>query len=652
MPAWRAVRVVAERGGRNRSEALEAPFVGRDEELRLLKDLFHATGAREAGRGSCRVIGPGGHRQDPAGLGVPEVHRRRWSSTSGGTPAAARPTARGSRSGRSARWSAAARACAETDDEATTASAVAATRSRSTCPTRRSAAGSSRRCSRCSASAAARRSARSELFAAWRTFFERMAATAPVVMVFEDLHHADSGPARLHRPPARVESRRRRSPSSPSPGPSSSSGGRTGARASGHFTSIYLEPLADGRHARAARGPRAGPAGGGRRRDRRPRRRHPAVRGRDRPDARSPRAGSCAEGGAYRPTGDLETLAVPETLTALIAARLDGLDPGDRALVAGRRGPRPELHASPGWRPCPAQTARGPRAAAPRAGPARAPRPRRRPALARARPVRVRPGAHPRGRLQHAVEEGPQGPPPRRGALLREPRRPTSWPGRSPATTSRRSDSRRTRPRRTRWRRRRESRSGAPPSGRRPSAPTSRRSTFLEQALEVTTDPADRADLHERAGDSASLVARYDQVEAFLRRAIAIYRSTGDRPSIARATAALGGPCSARTGATRPSSLLGGTAGQAPTWATIRGASRSTASSPGPLLHETPPRHPPGPTGRWPRPSASTSSRSSPTRSSEPRLGMRSCGGRYRRESGRSRSGCGSRRRTVTRGRC
>ena len=32
-----------------------------------------------------------------------------------------------------------------------------------------------------------------ELFAAWRTFFERLAATAPVVMVFEDFHYADSG---------------------------------------------------------------------------------------------------------------------------------------------------------------------------------------------------------------------------------------------------------------------------------------------------------------------------------------------------------------------------------------------------------------------------------------------------------------------------
>src|SRR6185369_2221296 len=39
------------------------------------------------------------------------------------------------------------------------------------------------------------------------------------------------------------------------------------------------------------------------------------------------------DGEAYRPTGTLDDLAVPETLTALIAARLDGLDAADRALV-------------------------------------------------------------------------------------------------------------------------------------------------------------------------------------------------------------------------------------------------------------------------------------------------------------------------------
>ena len=59
VPAWRAVRVVAERGGRNRNEALEAPFVGRHEEMRLLKDLFHTTG-REKRLRVVSVIGPAG----------------------------------------------------------------------------------------------------------------------------------------------------------------------------------------------------------------------------------------------------------------------------------------------------------------------------------------------------------------------------------------------------------------------------------------------------------------------------------------------------------------------------------------------------------------------------------------------------------------
>ena len=40
------------------------------------------------------------------------------------------------------------------------------------------------------------------------------------------------------------------------------------------------------------------------------------------------------EDGRYRPVGDLASLAVPETLTALIASRLDGLAPEDRALVS------------------------------------------------------------------------------------------------------------------------------------------------------------------------------------------------------------------------------------------------------------------------------------------------------------------------------
>ena len=47
-PAWKALHVIAGRGGSGRSEGLEAPFVGRDEELALLKDPLprHASRSR------------------------------------------------------------------------------------------------------------------------------------------------------------------------------------------------------------------------------------------------------------------------------------------------------------------------------------------------------------------------------------------------------------------------------------------------------------------------------------------------------------------------------------------------------------------------------------------------------------------------------
>ncbi len=56
---WRALRVVAAKGGSRRVTGLEAPFVGRDRELRLLKELFHATaeegtGAPCVSHGHCR----------------------------------------------------------------------------------------------------------------------------------------------------------------------------------------------------------------------------------------------------------------------------------------------------------------------------------------------------------------------------------------------------------------------------------------------------------------------------------------------------------------------------------------------------------------------------------------------------------------------
>jgi class 3 adenylate cyclase len=43
---WQALRVTAGRGGALKSAGLEPPFVGRDRELRLVKDLFHACAAQ------------------------------------------------------------------------------------------------------------------------------------------------------------------------------------------------------------------------------------------------------------------------------------------------------------------------------------------------------------------------------------------------------------------------------------------------------------------------------------------------------------------------------------------------------------------------------------------------------------------------------
>ena len=56
---WRALRVVAARGGEGRSAGLEAAFVGRDRELRLLKDVFHAT-AEEGHSHLLSVVGVAG----------------------------------------------------------------------------------------------------------------------------------------------------------------------------------------------------------------------------------------------------------------------------------------------------------------------------------------------------------------------------------------------------------------------------------------------------------------------------------------------------------------------------------------------------------------------------------------------------------------
>ncbi|MDQ3937152.1 MAG: hypothetical protein M3253_00555, partial [Chloroflexota bacterium] len=64
--------------------------------------------------------------------------------------------------------------------------------------------------------------------------------------------------------------------------------------------------------------------------------------------------------------------------------------------------------------------------------------------------------------------------------------------------------------------------------------------TFLQQALMVTTDPAEQADVLERAGESARAAAEYDRADSLLRRAVEIHAQVGDRAGAARAIGRLG----------------------------------------------------------------------------------------------------------------
>ncbi len=330
--------------------ALEAPFVGRDDELRLLKDLFHATGARAADPPGQRH-GPGRHRQEPARLGVLEVHRRgRWRTVWWHARPLARRTARASRFwalGEMVRRRAGLAADRRRGHDADHGSPR---RSPSTSPTKPNGAGSSRRCWRCSASRADVGGSE-QLFAAWRTFFERMAETGPVALVFEDLHWADSGlldfidhllewsrdvpDLHRHAGPARA----------------ARAAARLGRRQAQLRRALPRAASGAG-HARAPRGPRAGAARERRPRDRRPRRRHPALRGRDGPHARRRGPPRRCEGDRYVPIGDLGAAIASRRRSR--RSSLPGSTRSTRPIGRSSATPPslgPELHAWAAWRP-------------------------------------------------------------------------------------------------------------------------------------------------------------------------------------------------------------------------------------------------------------------------------------------------------------
>jgi class 3 adenylate cyclase/tetratricopeptide (TPR) repeat protein len=330
VPAYRALRVVAERGGRGRSDRNEAPFVGRDDEFRLIKELVHQTGKERrtrlismtgvAGIGKSRLSWELNKYLD----GIAE--RVYWHS--GRSPAYGEGIAFWAL-GEMVRSRA---GLLETDDEATTRSKITATVQRwvpleSEQPWIEGAlltllgfeSGAS--------------STREELFSAWRTFFERIAEKGTVVLVFEDLHWADPGlldfvdhivewsrgvPVLLVTL-ARPELLERR--------PTWGAGRR-------NFVALDLEPLPDGAMRELLEGlviglPEAIVRSIVARADGIPLYAVETVR-------MLVAEGRLAEvDGQYRPVAEIETLAIPETLQALIAARLDALEPADRSVLQG-----------------------------------------------------------------------------------------------------------------------------------------------------------------------------------------------------------------------------------------------------------------------------------------------------------------------------
>jgi class 3 adenylate cyclase/tetratricopeptide (TPR) repeat protein len=348
VPLWRAVRVVAARGGALKSIGLEPPFVGRDRELRLVKDLFH-TSAEQRKAHLVSVMGIGGIGKSRLSWefykyidGLSDTmfwHRGRCLSYGEGVTYWALAEMVRMRAG-----------IAEAEDPSMALEKLRACveqhvpdpdERRWVEPRLAHLLGLEERTAR----------DREDLFGAWRLFFERLAEVHPTILVFEDLHWADPSMlefveylldwSRNHPVFVMTLARPELAERHPNWG-----------AAKRNFTSLYLEPLSAESMERLLSG---------------------LVPGlpqelRERILARAEgvplyavetvrmlldRGLLVRDGNEYRPAGAVESLEVPETLHALIAARLDGLTVEERRLaqdasVLGKTSTKPALSAISG----------------------------------------------------------------------------------------------------------------------------------------------------------------------------------------------------------------------------------------------------------------------------------------------------------------
>jgi class 3 adenylate cyclase/tetratricopeptide (TPR) repeat protein len=327
---FRAVRVVGGRGGSLRSTGLEAPFVGRDPELRLIKQVLHST-AEEHRAHLVSVVGIAGIGKSRLSWelfkyvdGLADVllwHRGRCLAYGDGV----------------AYWALAemVRGRAGILEDEPPGAALGKLREvlASSIPDPEERRWLEPRLAQLLALEDVERTSpdRADLFSAWRLFFERLAEQTPVILVFEDLQWADEALldfieyllewSRSHPlfvlTLARPELTERR--------PTWGAGKR-------NFTSQYLEPLSNDAMAELLSGLVPGlPAD---------------LRDRilDRAEGVPLYAVETVrmlidqgrlrqEGSRYLPTAPVDQLEVPETLQALISARLDGLPPDERRLL-------------------------------------------------------------------------------------------------------------------------------------------------------------------------------------------------------------------------------------------------------------------------------------------------------------------------------
>jgi predicted ATPase/class 3 adenylate cyclase len=325
---FQALRVVSARAGALKSAGLEAPFVGRERELKLIKDIFHASSQDRrahlvsvtgiAGIGKSRLVWEFYKYFD----GIVEQiwwHRGRCLAYGEGV----------------AYWALAdmvrmrCRIAEEEDVDSAREKLRATLEEHLLDPEERGFV--EPRLAHLLGLEVRSSGDRQDLFAAWRLFFERLADTSPVVLAFEDMQWADTSLLDFVEyllewsrdyplfviTLARPELHERRS------------GWGAGQR---NFTSLYLEPLSQAAMQELLEGLVPGL----------PERLRAQILARaegvplyavETVRMLLDRGLLAQDGPVYRPTGEIETLEVPETLHALIAARLDGVSPEERRLL-------------------------------------------------------------------------------------------------------------------------------------------------------------------------------------------------------------------------------------------------------------------------------------------------------------------------------